>query len=321
MKLTPLNTIFDIQYGNQFDLYKLDSDIQSDINFVSRSSQNLGVMCKVSKYNFIEPFPAGLITVTLGGTYLLSSFVQQEEFYTAQNIKVLTPKRAMTFSEKVFYCKAIELNRSKYTSHGREANKTLDTLLVPEKVPDNYKKIKINSIDKSTQDSIIDKELTLNTDKWQYFQLTSLFKVTGSKTTPLLELEEYGKGNHPYVTTQATNNGVEGFFDYYSEEGNVLTADSAVLGYCSYQESSFSASDHVEKLIPKFEMNKYIALFLTTILNLEQYRYNYGRKCSQTRMKKISIRLPEKDNKPDFHFMEQYIKSLTYSSSLDTLTK
>ena len=63
-------------------------------------------------------------------------------------------------------------------------------------------------------------------------------------------------------------------------------------------------------------MNKYIALFLTTILNLEQYRYNYGRKCSQTRMKEISIKLPAKNNQPDWQFMEDYIKSLPYSKSL-----
>jgi restriction endonuclease S subunit len=132
----------------------------------------------------------------------------------------------------------------------------------------------------------------------------------------VLVLEEYGIGHYPYVTTQATNNGVRGFYDFYTEEGNVLTVDSAVLGYCAYQPLNFSASDHVEKLIPKFKMNKYIAMFLTTIINLEQYRYNYGRKCSQSRMKQAKIKLPSKNNQPDWHFMENYIKSLPYSSSI-----
>lgn len=159
-------------------------------------------------------------------------------------------------------------------------------------------------------------EINLNIDKWELFELNKLFTITGSKTTPLLELEEYGKGKFPYVTTQATNNGVEGFYDFYTEDGNVLTVDSAVLGYCSYQPFDFSASDHVEKLIPNFEMNKYVAMFLVTIMNLEKYRYNYGRKCSQTRMKQISIKLPSKDGNPDFDYMENFIKSLSYSSSI-----
>jgi type I restriction-modification system DNA methylase subunit len=163
--------------------------------------------------------------------------------------------------------------------------------------------------------------LALKTDRevshWQYFELSHLFTITGSTTTPLLELtEEYGTGAYPYVTTQATNNGVAGFFNYFSEEGNVLTVDSAVIGFCAYQPYPFSASDHVEKLVPKFDINKYHALFLVTILNKEQYRYNYGRKCSQSRMRQISIKLPAKNSQPDWEYMENYIKSLPYSKSI-----
>jgi type I restriction enzyme M protein len=156
----------------------------------------------------------------------------------------------------------------------------------------------------------------LNIKNWNEFDINRLFSVEGSKTTSILELEEYGKGKYPYVTTQATNNGVAGFFNYYTEEGNVLTIDSAVIGYTAYQPLPFSASDHVEKLMPKFKMNKYIALFLVTILNLEQYRYNYGRKSSQTRIKKLKIKLPAKNGEPDFEYMENYIKGLPYSSSI-----
>ena len=316
MKLVPLDTLFDIQYGNKFDLYKLDRNANSNINFVSRSSQNLGVVCKVSKYNSIEPFPNGLITVTLGGTYLLSSFVQQQEFYTAQNIKVLTPKKEMSFVEKIFYCKAIELNRNKYTSHGREANKTLNALLVPEKVPNKFTQIKINEIDQTTERPILKKTSKLQPENWRSFKLSCLFNIKGSITNSLLELKKHGKGEYPFVTTQSTNNSVAGFFNTWTETGGVLVIDSAVLGYCSYQEKHFCASDHVEKLIPTFPMNKYVALFLVTILNMEQYRFNYGRKCSQERLKKMSIKLPARGSNPDFDFMEKYIKSLPYSVNL-----
>lgn len=317
MNLVPLNKIFDIRYGNQFDLYKLETDEESsDINFVSRSSQNLGVICKVSTYNDTEPFSAGLITVTLGGTYVLSSFIQQDKFYTAQNIKVLTPKRNMSYNEKLYYCKAIEANRFRYTSHGREANMTLDTLPIPEKVPIEFLEIKVEKINLVDELPLVSSSFSLVQNSWRNFDLNSLFKITGSQTTPILELEEHGDGKYPYVTTQATNNGVEGFYDFYSEEGNILTVDSAVLGYCSYQHENFSASDHVEKLIPKFRMNKYIAMFLVTILNKEQYRYNYGRKCSQARMKQIKIKLPVKNGQPNFDFMENYVKSLPYSKNI-----
>src|SRR5882762_7385827 len=105
MNLVPLNEIFDIQYGNQFDLNKLEVIAEGEINFVTRTSKNLGVVGKVLPFKETEPFSDGLITVTLGGTYLLSSFVQPAPFYTGQNVKVLSPRRSMGFMEKIFYCK------------------------------------------------------------------------------------------------------------------------------------------------------------------------------------------------------------------------
>ncbi|MDD5769556.1 MAG: N-6 DNA methylase, partial [Candidatus Gracilibacteria bacterium] len=74
--------------------------------------------------------------------------------------------------------------------------------------------------------------------------------------------------------------------------------------------------DHVVKLIPIFEMNTYIALFRQTIINLEKFRYSYGRKFNQERIKKTKIKLPFKNGEIDFIFMEEFIKSLPYSESL-----
>lgn len=145
----------------------------------------------------------------------------------------------------------------------------------------------------------------------------SLFSVEGSKSIVKYEVKEYGEGNYPYVVTSSENNGVEGMYDYYTEDGNVLTIDSATIGSCFYQELKFSASDHVEKLIPRYEnFNKYIGLFISTVINLEQARYGYGRKFAQKRIKPTTIKLPSKNGKPDYEFMEKFIKSLPYSASI-----
>lgn len=162
-------------------------------------------------------------------------------------------------------------------------------------------------------------DIPLNTERWATFSLgdSKIFTIKGSKTTPIKELELSGVGEYPYITTQMTNNGVKGFYDYFTEEGNCFTIDSAVKGFCSWHEECFSASDHVEMLIPNFKCNNYIAMFLTTIINLEQYRYNYGIKCSQIRIKKMTIKLPvDAQGNPNWQFMEDYIKSLPYSANL-----
>ncbi|MDE0397673.1 MAG: N-6 DNA methylase [Candidatus Poribacteria bacterium] len=160
--------------------------------------------------------------------------------------------------------------------------------------------------------------ISLNTEEWKLFRIPDLFTITGTTTTPIEDLEYSGSGEYPYVTTRATNNGVRGFFTTKTEDPGVLTIDSAVCGYCSYQSLPFSASDHVEKLIPKFDMDIYVAMFLVTIFNVEQYRYNYGIKCSQTRLKESEIRLPVNSNgEPDYDFMREYISHLEYSSNLE----
>jgi len=147
MKTAPLEKIFDIEYGNQLNFNVMDEDALG-VNFVSRSRSNLGIVGRVARLPIVEAYSAGLITVSLGGSYLLSSFVQPKEFYTAQNIKVLSAKQEMSLREKVFYCFCISRNRFKYSSHGREANRSLNSLLVPsrEYVPDWVEEIKLEAL-------------------------------------------------------------------------------------------------------------------------------------------------------------------------------
>lgn len=171
-----------------------------------------------------------------------------------------------------------------------------------------------------SQSSYHNIKYSLNFDNWKPVALKQIFKVSGTKTTDKKILDkEHNRGVYPYVTTQATNNGARGFYDYYTEGGNVLTIDSATIGYCSYQPFDFSASDHVEKLTPlDFELNVFLAMFLTTVINMEQYRYSYGRKFNQPRIRETIIKLPHKNNNDiDWEFMENFIKGLNYSKDIE----
>jgi len=324
MKLVKVSDIFELKYGTNLELINLTKTKSTDkdaIPFVSRTSENNGVSAFVKKID-IKPNPAHTISVAVSGS-VLSTFYQPVEYYSGYHILVLTPKQELDVIDMLYYAKVISLNKYRY-SYGRQANKTLKDILIPkitpalkEKLTKLYKKIS-NQINPNP---LINKKLKLNTSTWKEFSLSELFEIKGTKTTPKEDLEFYGKGKYPYVTTQATNNGVAGFYDFFTEEGNVLTIDSAVIGYCAYQPLPFSASDHVEKLIPKFKLNPFIAMFLVTILNKEQYRFSYGRKASQNRLKTLKIKLPAKNNKPDWEFMEEFIKSLPYSTNLKGLNE
>jgi hypothetical protein len=257
MITVPLSDLFNIKYGHSLDLTFLDicdENYEDKVNYVSRTRENNGVSAIVKRVTGITPFNAGLITVAGSGNSVMESCVQLAPFYTGFHVFVLIPKKPMTDLEKLFYCYCIRQNRYRY-NFGRQANKTLKNILVPSEMPKGLEDIVLTDITSLSKNKIINKIIQLNMTNWQYFKLSDLFEITGSKTTTLIELEDIGEGKYPYVTTQATNNGVAGFYNYYTESGNILTIDSAVLGYCSYQPLAFSASDHVEKLIPKFDLN------------------------------------------------------------------
>ena len=170
-----------------------------------------------------------------------------------------------------------------------------------------------------------DKNFELDIKNWKSIKLQDLFEISGSKTTPKEELnDDYGEGDYPFITTQATNNSVEGFYNYFTEEGKIITVDSAVLGYAAYQKLNFSASDHVEKLTPKFKMNELSSMFFTTLINTQQFRFNYGRKASQDRLKNLVINVPVLNknkifdiNDIDLDLIEKIVGSRNYSYNLD----
>jgi hypothetical protein len=118
-----LNELYDVRMGNKFDLNKM-TKFNPTVNFVSRISFNNGVSGLVDLLDGVTPFPAGLITVALGGSYLGSAFVQAAPFYTAQNVAVLTPKFAeMSFLVNLFVTVVIRHEaRAKFCAFGRELN-------------------------------------------------------------------------------------------------------------------------------------------------------------------------------------------------------
>ena len=62
---------------------------------------------------------------------------------------------------------------------------------------------------------------------------------------------------------------------------------------------------------------RFLGDFLCGVLRKEQCEFAYGRQIRLNDAKKIRIKLPvTKEGNPDWQFMEDYIKSLPYSSNL-----
>lgn len=283
-----------------------------NINFVSRTAQNNGVVAMVCKDETKEPFPAGYITVALGGS-VLSSFVQIKPFYTSYHIMVLEPKKDMLFSEKLFYCMCIQKNAYRY-SYGRQANKTLKDIMLPDKVPSWVEECKIQPISTQCMKKVID----LDIKKWNCYTMKDLFDFAKGKR---LTKADMIPGSTNFLGAISENNGVrEKISTTYYWKPNCITVNyNGSVGEAFYQSEAFWASDDVNILYAKefWKLNKYIAMFIITVIKANKYRFGYGRKWTLEKMKETVLKLPSDNNgTPDFKFMEQYIKSLPYSDKI-----
>ena len=124
-----VNELFEVKYGINMELNAcvLAEDKDDDaINFVARTESNNGVSARVKPVEGKEPQPAGLITCAGGGS-VLSTFLQEEPFYSGRDLYLLIPKYSMSKLSKLFCITVLKANRYRY-SYGRQANITLPHL-------------------------------------------------------------------------------------------------------------------------------------------------------------------------------------------------
>lgn len=152
--------------------------------------------------------------------------------------------------------------------------------------------------------------LKLENREWKEFKIGDIFEVSGTTTTKPTDLIK--DGLIPRITCSSIDNGFDNTYqNIATENGGVLTVDSATIGSVLYQAADFIATDHVEKIYFKDKfINKYVGKFLiSAITNSIGNKYNYGYKFSQFRIKRQTILLPTTSNgEPDYEFMEEYIK-------------
>jgi hypothetical protein len=147
---------------------------------------------------------------------------------------------------------------------------------------------------------------------WNEFYLKDIF--TQIQRGKRLKKEDHKKGNQPYVSSTALNNGFDGFIGNNEKVrifSNCLTiANSGSVGACFYQPTSFVASDHVTQLKNEL-INEYAYKFIATLVKRLGFKYSFNREMNDTRIKREKIMLPiNEKNEPDYEYMENYIKSL-----------
>ena len=181
--------------------------------------------------------------------------------------------------------------------------------------------------------------LSFNIDSWRWFSYKDIFDIR--KGFYNKKPDNHTGSSVPFIGAIDNNNGISEYYDIQdieeasktgdennvplSEkifEGNCITvSNNGSVGYAFYQKKPFTCTHDVNPLYlhPRWNkgLNPYIAMFLCSLIEKERYRWTYGRKWRPKRMPSSLIKLPvDSHGKPDWQFMEDYIKSLPYSANI-----
>ena len=149
----------------------------------------------------------------------------------------------------------------------------------------------------------------IDCEHWKPFSIGNLFKIVkGTRLTKANMLP----GDTNFIGASYENNGVT---MHISNKGHIHPAGTITVSYngahtgvAFYQDEEFWASDDINVLYPKFPINKDIAMFLLPIIKKTGAKYGFIDKWEKEVMAQDELILPSKDGKPDWEYMEKYIK-------------
>ncbi|RIM68405.1 restriction endonuclease subunit S, partial [Staphylococcus arlettae] len=223
-------------------------------------------------------------------------------------IAVFLCNQIMMQSSKFDYGNQIRLNDTKALNIMLPStNNQPDYDFMEQYIKNKYYDLKVQIKEKQKHEITDWREF--NEVEWVPFQMTNIFDniQRGKRLTKSNQI----KGNRPYISSSGIYNGVDNFIsnsENVRQFKNSLTlANSGSVGKTFYQPFQYIASDHVTHLKNE-KLNKYIYLFMSTLINRLTDKYSFNREINDFRIKREKILLPVLNGLPDYKFMEQYMK-------------
>ena len=170
----------------------------------------------------------------------------------------------------------------------------------------------------------VENVLPLREKDWKPFVLSSIFILETGRGKGLNHLTQTTDGIS-YLGATNRNNGVLCFvkpIDKLVQRGNgiaFIRNGEGSIGYSVYKAEPFIASSDLT-IGYSDKLNLYTGLFITTIADTVRGKYNFNYKRSEKRLSKEFLNLPiDNDGKPDWIYMEQYVKYVIKNQICDYL--
>ena len=123
-----------------------------------------------------------------------------------------------------------------------------------------------------------------------------------------LKKKDQIEGDLPFVMSGTTNQGVASYIsnDVKVFQSNSITID--IFGNAFYRNYEYGMGDDTGSYWNEKKIDKLSMLFITTMVNkLLSGRYDYGHKLRSSRTYRFKLKLPSRNGKPDYEFMNTFI--------------
>lgn len=309
--------LFEIKKGTRLTRANMKD---GDIRYIGASTFNNGITAQISNDEHLHP--ANSISVSYNGS-VGEAFYQDEPFWASDDVNVLYPKFQLTRNIALFIIPIIKQIGKQYAfiDKWKKEDMERDMLKLPAKSD--------GTPDFDYMEEYIDKQIArsstfiaqfrhrvpsskgkITTSNWKSFRIEQLFDVVKGSRLTKAEMKD---GTIRYVGASSFNNGITAYISNTEQlhPANTLTVcyNGSDIGRTFYQTEPYWATDDVNVLYPKFEMNEDLAMFFAPVIKCVGGLHEYGDKWKLEDMKKDVIKLPVKDDgTPDFMFMESYIQ-------------
>ena len=304
-------------YGEQYD-------------YVTRTSFNQGILqttgfVNESHINEAEIWSLGLLQMDF--------FYRKKKWYAGQFVRKVIPKFEIPTNSIQFFTTVLNGLKKKLLSVLiRNVDKTFCESIIY--LPVKNEKIDFDFIEEFVAEleaqhikeleaylnvtGLKDYELTQEEIKaienydsinWELFNLKNLF---GNSTRgKRLKSADRVKGNLPFVTAGETDNGISDFIGNNIQifDSNTTTID--MFGSAKYRNYQYGADDHIA-VVHTEKIPKLASIFFISSIHKSSHngQYNYGRNFYAKDADILNIMLPQKDKKPDYHYMSKIISAI-----------
>lgn len=321
----PIGELFDIHPTKAYKLTNSSLMEEDGVNpVVVNSSFNNGIGGYTNQENTEN---GGIITFS-DTTSADAIFFQEIDFVGYPHVQGMYPigkykdkwsKYSLLFFVSVFRNRALGLNYDYVNKFTRESAKQISIKLPVDETgnPDFlYMESYMKNLELAVSSSLTDLQSAkkfgvsgkIDMSRWKLFQISDLFNVQKGKRLTKADMKD---GKIRFIGASAINNGITAYIlnDEHLHPQNTITLSyNGSIGEAFYQDQIFWASDDVNVLYPKFEMNRDIAFFIIPLLKTVGKRYAFIDKWKKEDMEKSRIPLPaDKDGNPDYKYMEKYI--------------